>query len=124
MSHVTATRERIAGFAALDHEGPIHMLNLLRYRPEGGRERYREYKKATLPILMKTGARLALAGEPLLGLIGPDDERWDEMIVVEYPSREAFLSMITSPEYRAIAHLRDEALVDSRLVCMRPLPTF
>jgi uncharacterized protein (DUF1330 family) len=31
-------------------------------------------------------------------------------VLVEYPTRQAFLEMIGSEEYRAIGHLRTEAL--------------
>lgn len=42
---------------------------------------------------------------PVLG-----EERWDLVILVEYPTRQAFLDMVGSEEYLAIAHLRSEAL--------------
>ncbi len=42
---------------------------------------------------------------PLLG-----EGRWDVVLLVEYPSRQAFLDMVGSAEYQEIAHLRTEAL--------------
>ena len=50
-------------------------------------------------------------------VVGPDDERWDDAILVEYPSRKAFLGMVTNPDYLAIAAHRSAALEDSRLIC-------
>jgi uncharacterized protein (DUF1330 family) len=42
-------------------------------------------------------------------------QSWDLCILVEYPTRRAFLDMISSPEYEAISHLRTEALTRGEL---------
>jgi len=105
------------GFAAYSaragEDDPVTMLNLLRFKPDGGRERYLEYGTAVAPLLEKAGARVAFLGEadpPLLGAGG-----WDSVLLVEYPTRQAFLDMIASAEYQAIAHLRTEALEQGEL---------
>ena len=49
-------------------------------------------------------------------VIGPADEEWDEMILVQYPSRAAFIDMITSADYLAAHVHREAGLADSRLV--------
>ena len=46
-------------------------------------------------------------------MIGPSG--WDLVALVEYPTRQAFLDMIGSAEYLAIAHLRTEALERAEL---------
>ena len=100
--------EGFAAFAERAGDGPVVMLNLLAFKPDGGRERYEEYGAAVAPLLEKAGGRivsLSDAGMPVLG-----DERWDLVILVEYPTRQAFLDMVGSKEYLAIAHLRSEAL--------------
>jgi uncharacterized protein (DUF1330 family) len=43
------------------------------------------------------------------------DDSWDLVALVEYPTRQAFLDMVASPEYQAIGHLRTEALVKGEL---------
>jgi uncharacterized protein (DUF1330 family) len=40
------------------------------------------------------------------------------VLVVSYPTRQAFLDMVSSPEYQEIEHLRGEALVRSELRAM------
>ena len=40
------------------------------------------------------------------------------MLLVSYPTRQAFLDMVSSPEYQAIEHLRTDALVRSELRAM------
>ncbi len=109
------------GFAELVRrgaEGPVTMLNLLAFRPEGGRERYLEYGAAVTPLLEKAGARVVLQAEARPVLLGGDS--WDLVLLVEYPTRAAFLEMVGSDEYQAIAHLRTEALARGELHPLDP----
>ena len=99
-------------------EGPVVMLNLLDFKPDGGAERYREYGEAVAPLLERAGAQVLYAGDASGALIGPSG--WDLVLLVQYPTRQAFLDMITSPEYLEIAHLRTESLERGEL---HPLDT-
>jgi uncharacterized protein (DUF1330 family) len=94
-------------------EGPVVMLNLLDFKPDGGAERYAEYADAVEPLLNRSGAQILFAGEGNAALIGPT--KWDLVALVKYPTRRAFLDMIGSTEYQEIAHLRTEALERSEL---------
>jgi len=105
--------EQIAALAAMDHEGPLVMLNLLRFAPDGGREQYGRYAAAVTPFLATAGASLTCRGDVVATVIGGDE--WDEMILVEYPSVAAFLEMAGAPDYPG--ELRATALIDSRLYC-------
>jgi hypothetical protein len=56
------------GFAAFagraDEDAPAVMLNLLRFKPDGGRERYEEYGAAVAPLLERAspdGSRRGVA---------------------------------------------------------------
>jgi uncharacterized protein (DUF1330 family) len=113
-----AERLNQEGFAAFAERGPVVMLNLLAFRPEGGRERYEEYGTAVAPLLERAGGRIVFLGQPAPVLLGEDS--WDLIVLVEYPSRQAFLDMIGSAEYQAIGHLRTEALARGELHPMDP----
>lgn len=99
-------------------DGPVVMLNLLDFKPDGGAERYGEYSAAVAPLLERAGGRILYAGNADGALIGPSG--WDLVALVQYPTRQAFLDMITSPEYLEIAHLRTESLERGEL---HPLDT-
>ena len=104
------------GFAELSRrleEGPVAMLNLLAFKPDGGQERYAAYGAAVLPLLEGVGGRVVFQGAAAPVVIGT--ESWDLVLLVEYPTRGAFLEMIQSAEYQAIAHLRTEALARGEL---------
>lgn len=120
--HIEPSREQIDQLAAdaETHPGPVVMINLLRYRPDGGAQSYAHYGEGVLPCLARVGARLIWQGSAHSTVIGPPSETWDAVVLVQYPSRRAFLEMITSPEYLAIAGRRSDALIDSRLIATAP----
>jgi uncharacterized protein (DUF1330 family) len=106
----------MAAFGSRASEGPVFMLNLLEFQPDGGAERYGEYGASVAPLLERAGGRALFAGRPAESLIG--EGSWDLVVVVEYPTRQAFLDMVSSREYQEIEHLRSEALVRSELLAM------
>jgi uncharacterized protein (DUF1330 family) len=99
-------------------DGPVVMLNLLAFKPDGGAERYAEYAAAVAPLLERVGGRVLLAGAASEAVIG--DQRWDLVALAEYPTRQAFIDMVDSPEYLEIAYLRTEALERSELHPLDP----
>lgn len=121
--------EAVAAMAAKDPESPVVMLNLLRYREQAepghgvdgltGEEAYRRYGQEFAKLNPRFGGEPVWLGRAGLTVIG--DENWDVVILVRYPSRSAFVSMINDEEYRAIAPIRAAALADSRLVEMDQL---
>jgi uncharacterized protein (DUF1330 family) len=112
-------KDGFTAFAERAADGkPLVMLNLLAFKPEGGRRRYEEYGEAVAPLLEKAGGRIAFIGEPAPALLG--EGSWDLVVLVEYPTRQAFLEMIGSAEYQAAGHLRTEALTKGELHPMDP----
>ena len=117
MTHISGTQDQMKAFLSAPIEGPIHMLNLLRFKEDGGSAKYSEYGKAVTPMLEQRGGKSVYRGKGRMAVIG--DEEWDLILIIEYPTRDAFQDMVTSDEYQAIVHLRHDALEDSRLVCMQ-----
>jgi uncharacterized protein (DUF1330 family) len=121
---ITPTPAQLEQLIAADFDGPLIMLNLLRFkdRADGidagvsGAEAYRRYGEATAPFLQRVGGRLLLAVEARQVVIGPEALEWDMALMVEYPSREKFLEMASDPDYLAIHEYRAAALSDSRLI--------
>lgn len=124
---IDPTRASVAEFGSAFPEGePVVMVNLLRFReeaddrdaptPRSGRAAYAEYSRHVMPLLAAVGGKPLWMGRAHAALIAPEGEAWDEVLLVQYPSRAAFLQMIRSAEYRAIVHHRTAALADSRLI--------
>lgn len=115
-SYINPSSEHIAALRELQLDGPVVMLNLLRFRPDGGAEEYARYGAAALPFLGKAGATVRYLGDGAATVIGPDS--WDEVVLVDYPSVQAFFEMTGDPDYPS--DLRAGALDDSRLYCTQP----
>lgn len=112
---VDPTPDDIRRFKAEDDGKPVVMLNLLRYKPDGGRERYGEYAVAVVPFLRAVGGEIVYAGDCQTAAVAPSGHAWDAILLIRYPSRQAFLDMVFNPEYQAITHLRTEGLDEAVL---------
>ncbi len=55
----------------------------------------------------------------MAGLLGPGSE-WEQVVIVKYPSRAAFLDMFQDPEYLQALPYRDEGLDATLLYAFRP----
>jgi uncharacterized protein (DUF1330 family) len=95
-------------FLAEDDGRPVVMLNLLRFAP-GGAEGYRQYARRVVPFLEEVGASLVYAGDCSTAMVSGSDE-WDAVLLMHYPSREAFSRMVANPAYQEITHLRSDSL--------------
>lgn len=129
MSNIWPSKEQFATLAAhTDEFETLTMLNLLRYRTEAdysanpnespcsGKEAYARYAQQAGPLVKSYGGRFVFAGAAANTVIGPKDEQWDDVLLVEYPSVSAFMEMAGSEQYQAFAYHRAAALLDSRLV--------
>ncbi len=108
--------------ASLPDDGPVVMVNLVRFRERSrdgngsGWDAYARYSKADMPLLKGVGGTVLWAGHVEGAAFGDlGDGRWDWVVVVWYPSRAAFLSMVTSPEY-ALANVDRENAVEDHVI--------
>jgi uncharacterized protein (DUF1330 family) len=96
-------------FLAEDPGGPVVMLNLLRYGPNG-EAGYRQYVDGLARQLERIGAEVLYVGDCSTVLVAPASHEWDAVLLVRYPSRRAFSEMVADPRYQRITHLRTDAL--------------
>jgi uncharacterized protein (DUF1330 family) len=106
-------------FEKEDPDGPVVMLNLLRF-VEGGFQSYREYARHMSELLPRYGAKVLYAGSGSTTLVGEDGQSWDAVVVVRYPDRATFSRMIADPDYLAVAQLRTQSLTDAVLQATTP----
>ena len=117
---INPTGAELKQLLADDSGGPVVMLNLLRFN-EGGQVKYGEYSRSVLPFLERYGAEVVYFGTGSTALVAESGQDWDAVILVRYPSREAFTRMVSDPEYQAITHLRSESLTEAVLQATIPL---
>lgn len=96
MCPIKSNDEEFRRFKHSTNEGPVVMLNLLKFKA-GGAADYDRYTKTAFPALTRIGAKVLYIGKANELLNG--DETWDYVLLVEYPSRKAFLQMVSGPEY-------------------------
>ena len=107
----------LKAFANLPADAPVFMINLLKFNPDGGYERYQQYGREVQPHLNRVGGVIRYAGGGPFSIIG-DSERpwWDAILVVEYPNPQAFVDMVTDAEYQKIHEHRAAALERGDLI--------
>ncbi len=127
------TKEQIQALLDSDLEAPVVMLNLLKFAEraagdggdggdaQSGRDSYTRYGDRVRSMLEQTGARILWQGRADSVVIGGDADDWDAVILVEYPSRKAFIDMTSSPKYQEVSKDRTAGLADSRLIAMTQL---
>lgn len=105
-------------FLAGDDDSPVVMLNLLRFEPDGGREKYLEYLQMAKPILARFGAQVLFGGNALPVLTTGQTQQWDAVVLVRYPRRSAFKNMVDDPEYQIAFEIGKAAIAD---IVLQPL---
>ncbi len=100
MSNLEPTPEQFAALAARPGDEPVVMVNLLKFRADGGRASYARYAQEVAPHLQRVGGIVRYAGSAPTQVIGDGESPWwDAILVVEYPSPAAFIDMVTNEEY-------------------------
>lgn len=118
---LTFIENALENFLNEDDGQAIVMLNLLRFREDGGRERYSDYLAVATPIVARFGAEIVYVGSGLPALSAEPGQAWDALALVRYPNRQAFAAMAMDADYRdKAAPMRKAALVEAVL---QPLQT-
>lgn len=126
-------REQLAALVSDQGEGPVVMLNLLRFRERAvyrdgretsltGRQAYDLYGAEMAPFVASRGGRVQLVGAITGMVIGRSSELWDAVALVEYPSAAAFLEIAMSPEVAAFGVHREAGLAGQLLLACRATP--
>ena len=105
--------------AAEQDEGPVVMLNLLKFKEGGGALEYATYSGLARKIIEEVGGRVVYAGRVDQILVGETGD-WDMIVLVEYPTRKAFLEMVSRPDYVEAAEHREAGLEQTVLMATTP----
>jgi uncharacterized protein (DUF1330 family) len=111
---IDPTGERIRHLRDHGSDGPVVMLNLLKFKaqadyPEGhpqagisGREAYVHYERLFVETVGAVSQAEPLYDGPVMRtLVGSEAAGdWDRMLIVRYPSRQHFLAMMANDTYR------------------------
>lgn len=137
--YLDPTDESVRLLLARGIDGPVTMLNLLRFRevadysafpglappsPISGSAAYDRYIRHTMPFLAASGGSVQYLGVGGPSFVGPVDERWDLVMLVRQASIGSFFAFAADEGYLAGVGHRTAAVADSRLFPLvdRPLP--
>jgi uncharacterized protein (DUF1330 family) len=113
-----------AAFAMDADEGPVVMINLLKFREESadgngtGAEAYARYAELAGPFVERHGGRLVFSGQAKEHLIGDTNYDWDMVLLVSWPKQQNLLDLAGDEDYEKIAHHRKNALERTMLIAM------
>lgn len=121
---IDPTPEQFQALAGSEDDSPIVMVNLIRFKDratgidEGrsGAEAYATYGKNIAPYLAEVGGEVLLATRSVESVIGPAEPEWDMVLLVRYPSRKAFVTMISNPGYQREHEHRAAGVEEARLI--------
>ncbi|MBN8867152.1 MAG: DUF1330 domain-containing protein [Solirubrobacterales bacterium] len=126
---IDPTPEQFRALAESDDESPIVMVNLVRFKEratgidEGmsGAEAYATYGQKIAPYLAQVGGELLQAVTTEESVVGPERAEWDMVLLVRYPSRKAFLAMVSDPGYQREHEHRAAGVEEARLILSKPV---
>lgn len=111
------TAEQFAALAARPADAPVVMVNLLKFNSARGLESYLQYGREVAPHLERVGATVRYAGSAPAYVIGDGEKPWwDVILMVEYPTPQAFIDMVTTKEYAKVHEHRAAGLERGDLI--------
>lgn len=128
MSSITPNADQFVELAAAPDDAPVVMLNLLKFKDRAdvgdasGAEAYGRYGSRARRMVEERGGRVLWMGSAEQVLIGDPAQGWDAVALVEYPSRAAFIEMVTTPEYTDAHEHREQGLERTLLLACRAAP--
>lgn len=104
---VYPNKEQIEGFLKPGPEGPICMVNLLKFKPRAeyedgrdtqlsGREAYGIYEDGVKKLLQQVGGYIGFEGDVERLMLGEVEELWDTVGLAVWPSRKVMLEVMQS----------------------------
>jgi uncharacterized protein (DUF1330 family) len=118
---VFPNEEQLKGFAEPGPNGPIYMVNLLKFKgkaeyPDGretdltGEQAYSIYSEGVSSLLREFGGAAMFGATVERLMLGEIDELWDKVAIAMYPSRAAMMEMMQSPRMQEIGIHRTAGL--------------
>jgi len=121
VNKVYPNKEQIKGFLEPVSEGPICMVNLLKFKEKAeyedgrdtdltGREAYALYEEGVKKLLQEIGGGIGFEGDVERLALGEVEELWDVVALAVWPSRGAMFKVMQSPDMQAISVHRSAGL--------------
>jgi len=131
---IEPTQEQLEELLNGEKEGPFHFVNLLRFKAIAsypsdhplanekisGADAYNAYGAVAHEHVVKRGGRLITLNAVKQQLIGAP-QGWHQVATMEYQNVDAFIDMISDPEYQQSLVHRNAGLEATEIFVTRPL---
>ncbi|MBT3427028.1 MAG: DUF1330 domain-containing protein [Gammaproteobacteria bacterium] len=118
---VYPNEDQIRGFMEPAAEGPIYMVNLLKFKDRAeyedgrdtdltGEQAYAIYGAAVSKLLKEFGGKACFGADVERLMLGEVEELWDKVAIAMYPSRSKMMEMMQSPRMQEIGAHRAAGL--------------
>lgn len=131
---ISPNADQFAELTTHPDDGPVVMLNLLKFKPvadaradgggvagESGADAYATYGETATRMVTERGGKIIWAGAADQILIGDPVQDWDTVALVQYPSRAAFVDMVSQPEYTEAHEDRERGVERTIIVACTPV---
>ena len=119
--------DQIKALLESNFEGPVQMLNLLKFKDRAeyedgresdltGREAYQLYGEQMAPFVESNGGKLLHSSIACALMIGEGDLEWDMVAIMQYPSKQDFVKIASAPEVAGFGVHRTAGLAHQLLV--------
>ena len=121
VNKVYPNEKQIKGFLEPGAEGPICMVNLIKFKQKAeyedgretdltGREAYELYEQGVKKLLQGIGGGVGFEGEVERLMLGEVEELWDVVALAVWPSRQVMFEVMQSPQMQEISVHRSAGL--------------
>jgi uncharacterized protein (DUF1330 family) len=127
MSAITPNPQQFQQLARSPETGPVVMLNLLKFKQRAdtgngtGAESYSRYGETAVRMIEERGGHVVWQGRATQVLIGDPAADWDVVVLVEYPSRKAFIEMVSDAGYLKSHEHREQGLERTIVLACTPV---
>ena len=126
-NQVKPSEDQMKRLMGYPKDTPLVMINILKFKAktdngkESGKEAYARYFRNAKPFIAHSNAKLIWKGAVAATVIGDSEKEPDMIFMVEYPSVDHFVRMVSDPEYQKIANDRTIALEYGGLIACQSL---
>ncbi len=127
------TESQLAKLLSLPSDAPVAALNLFRfnaraqYQPEdpefgtpaanvSGEEAYARYAATAGKFISDLGGRVVFSTPVAQVMIGPEDPAWDLAAIMFFPTRDAFVQMLSNPDFQQASRHRKAAFANHQML--------
>lgn len=118
---VVPNQEQIEGFAKPGADGPIYMVNLLKFKAKAeyadgretdltGEQAYAIYGEGVTKLLTEVGGGAMFGADVERLMLGTVEGLWDKVAIAMYPSRASMMKMMMLPAMAEIGVHRQAGL--------------